>query len=282
MVRNIFREHFDRVTAARTAGADRQDGSHDTAHEAVLRALAVHKINLRGIQSVEAKADYKRKALPDLMPWVAGVLDSGRKSEDPVVSHALVWLLDVGDFARGMDVAEYVLVHGLKMPDEYRRNPATVIADIVADTSLKQLETGKAPDVDVLQQVIEMTEGHDMPDEVRAKLHKAVGLGIMPDPLPTGFGHADAVPALFALKHLQRAFELSATIGVKKPIDRLRAYAEKYRKANPADMAEQNNTTTGASGTGAQPGTEDAGTASGSAGGGSEGTQLPPVMQPVS
>ena len=48
-----------------------------------------------------------------------------------------------------------------------------------------------------------------MPDEVRAKLHKAIGYGL-----------AASDPAK-ALDHLRRALQLFANVGVKKDIERL-------------------------------------------------------------
>jgi hypothetical protein len=54
-----------------------------------------------------------------------------------------------------------------------------------------------------------LTERADMPDIVRAKLHKI-----------TGYVLRDAEQLPEALAHLQRAMQLDRTIGVKKDIER--------------------------------------------------------------
>ncbi|MEP9097980.1 terminase, partial [Enterobacter hormaechei] len=61
-----------------------------------------------------------------------------------------------------------------------------------------------------LLDTIALTERADMPDIVRAKLHKI-----------TGYVLRDANQLPEALAHLQRAIQLERTIGVKKDIEQL-------------------------------------------------------------
>ena len=51
------------------------------------------------------------------MSWVVGAVEGDRGAQDPVVVHALPWLLDIGAYPDAFVVAEYVLRHGLQMPD---------------------------------------------------------------------------------------------------------------------------------------------------------------------
>lgn len=240
-MKNIALEHFHKVSAARSAVADQPNSEHDTAHESVLRALAVHKSRLRLIQSVESKIEYKRTALPDIIPWVTGVLEADRGGQDPVVVHAMTWLMDVGQYEYGLTVGAYVLRHGLQMPDEYKRPPATVIAEIIADDALKAMETGGKVDVHPLCEAIRVTGDHDMHDQVRAKLHKALGLALLPAEMPSTYGDIEAAPVLESLSNLQRAFALFANVGVKKPMERAQRYADEFhkRKAAAQQAAEQ-------------------------------------------
>jgi hypothetical protein len=240
-MKNLALEHFHRVSAARSAPADQVNSDHDTTHESVLRALAVHKSRLRLIQSVESKIEYKRTALPDIIPWVVGVLESDRGGQDPVVVHAMTWLMDVGQYEHGLDVGAYVLRHGLQMPDEYKRPPATVIAEIIADDALKAMETGGKADVRSLREAIRVTGDHDMHDQVRAKLHKALGFALLPAEMPSTYGDIEAEPVLESLSNLQRAFALFANVGVKKPMERAQRYADEHerRKAAAQRVAEE-------------------------------------------
>lgn len=277
-IRNFAREHFERTMAAQMAAEDQGvEREPDTTHEAILRVLATHKARLKSISSIEKKIEYKRTALPDILPWVQGVIAADRGTQDPVVSHALPWLLDVGDYAQAWPVAEYVLRHGLKMPDEYQRPPATVIAEVVADDALKALDTQGKPNVDAINAALALTAGHDMHDQVRAKLHKAAGLAALPPELPSDYTEADARVIVDALAHLNRAFELHTQVGVKKPIDQAKRWVAEYHKRQA--KAGTQNTTESAGSTGAQPGVEVAGPASAKTDDGGNGQPPPPAKE---
>ncbi|HDX1423941.1 TPA: terminase, partial [Escherichia coli] len=69
---------------------------------------------------------------------------------------------------------------------------------------------GESVDIRLLTETLELTATADMPDEVRAKLHKITGLFLR-----------DAGDAAGALAHLQRATQLDCQAGVKKEIERL-------------------------------------------------------------
>lgn len=276
-VRNLARDHFQRVSASRAAPQEVTDTAHDTAHESVLRALAAHKSRLRGIASIEGKIEYKRTAIGDLMPWVQGVIDGDRGGQDPVVAHALPWLLDIGEYDMGLTVGAYVLRHRLIMPDEYKRPPAAVIAEVIADDALKALDTGAKADIDTLRSALALTDGHDMHDQVRAKLHKALGLALLPEKIEGTHTAEEAAPILESCEHLQRAFALFPNVGVKKPMERAKRYAEEHEKREAAAQASAaTNDHDGASGTGdTQPDREIVGAPPAGPSGGDEGSTPP-------
>ncbi|MFD0726955.1 phage terminase small subunit [Lysobacter brunescens] len=282
---NLCRSTFMRKRAARLGvapqGADLAAVEEDTAHEAVLRVLASHKSRLKAISSIEKKIEYKRTALGDIMPWVMGAVEGDRGAQDPVVAHALPWLLDVGAYTDAFVVGEYVLRHGLKMPDEYKRPPATVIAEVVADDALKALDTGAKPLMSAILVAIELTAGHDMHDQVRAKLHKAAGMALLPAELPTSYTDADESPIRESLGHMRRAFELHTQVGVKKPIERAERWLAEYDKRRAAEAAGKPNTTESASSTGAETGQDGAGDASAKSDDGGNGQPPPPAKEPA-
>ncbi|MFW8532629.1 terminase, partial [Klebsiella pneumoniae] len=75
--------------------------------------------------------------------------------------------------------------------------------------------------VSQLLDTLALTAAADMPDEVRAKLHKITGLVLRDNKQP-----ADA------LAHLKRAMQLDCQAGVKKDIERL----ERELKPKPATV----------------------------------------------
>jgi len=206
------RAHVQAHVAAARAAADageRIDISLANGYELMLAQLAEHRRQLKQIQSVERKIEHKRKLLPEYAPYIAGALEANRGGQDDVLVTLLVWHIDCGQLAAAVPLAAYCLEHGLVMPDHYERSLACIVAEEAAELALRQLAAGEAADVGALEAVQGMTADRDMPDEVRAKLCKALGYALR-----------DESPSA-ALQHLQRALTLNGKAGVKKDIERL-------------------------------------------------------------
>jgi hypothetical protein len=215
--------HLQRKQAAQAAGnAPAGATTQGSAFELMQAQLYQHRQQLKAIQSVERKIEAKREFLPLYIPWVRGVLESGQGAQDLVFTSVWVWAMDVGAYDMALAMASYILQHGLTMPDQYQRDPATTLIDEVADASLK----GKVPFVDateVLQQVALLTDARDVPDQARAKLYKALAYAVVER---TSMSEVDykELPldkAQQALPFMHRALELFSGVGVKKDIERL-------------------------------------------------------------
>lgn len=208
------RRHFQKVTAAQAAGAT-PEGQVQTGDQYELHAAALYEARrtLKSIQSVKAKIEKKRELLPEFDSYVAGVLEAGNGAQDDVLMTVLVWRIDVGDMPGALEIAEYAMRHDLKTPDRYKRGTASLIAEEIADQALRMLaeEGADAPAlVKILERAEALTAEHDMHDEIRAKLHKALG-----------YAQRDAGSLEEALEHLRRALQLNERVGVKKDIERL-------------------------------------------------------------
>lgn len=204
-----------RHQAANVASADphaQSEGSN--AYELMLGKLAEDRRRLHAIKSVEQKAKVKAGLLPEYAPWIKGVLESGKGSQDIVLMTIMVWCLDAGVWRGALDIAEYAIPHGLAMPDQYKRDAPTVLAEEIAEQAIKAMELpggAETIDIDALLQVEHLVAGFDMPDEVKAKLHKAIGYAKRV--------HPDPKEKQLALDHLQRALQLHDKVGVKKDIE---------------------------------------------------------------
>lgn len=213
--------HFMRVTAAQasaSAAADDQPLENCTQYDLMLLKLAEDRRRLKEVQSMEAKAELKRKLLPDYAPWVEGAIAAGKGAQDDVLMTAMLWRIDAGDYSGALDIAEYALPYKLVMPDRYQRTTATTLAEEVADAA-KRARDGKQPfDIAILQRCQALTEAEDMHDPVRAKLHKELGL------------LQEAIDPAAALANLSRAKALHDKVGVVKDIERI----EKAIKNNTA------------------------------------------------
>lgn len=205
--------HYLRVSAARVtaAAADAEEPIVATAYEQQLMQLRQDSQALKQIQSVEKKADAKREMLPKYAAWVDGVLSSGRGTQDDVLMTVLVWRIDAGDYAGAIEIAAHAVEHGLKLPEPYTRTTACVVVEEFADMARKARANDGKVDLDSLLAVARITEKEDMPDQVRAKLQKEIGLA-----------QFETAPQR-ALDALKRAIELDQNVGVKKDIERLDA-----------------------------------------------------------
>lgn len=204
--------HFQRVTAARAAAQAAADGPKimaGNAYELMLAQLDTDRRRLKSIQSVERKIDAKREMLPTYEAYVQGVLDAASGVQDDVLMSVLVWRIDVGDLPGAIKIAGYALDHQLALPDQYQRTLGCLLAEEFADGALKAIKTGGTVDVPALQTIASLTQDQDMPDEVRAKLLKAIGLGL------------EATDPAQAHDYLQQALAKHEGVGVKKDMERI-------------------------------------------------------------
>ncbi|MFM0356142.1 phage terminase small subunit [Paraburkholderia nemoris] len=204
--------HYERVSAELAAASAAPGGSlaGASAYELMLAKLATDRRRLKAIQSIERKIDVKRaELLPEYVDYVAGALSGGRGAQDDVLTTVMIWRVDAGDFAGALDIARYALAHRMTLPDQYDRPLATAIAEEFAQAALAAFKLGETFDAGQLAEVMTLTGSADMHDQVRAKLHKALGKALQ---------DADRTAAL---DHLRRALQLDERAGVKQDIARL-------------------------------------------------------------
>ncbi|MEB2546596.1 phage terminase small subunit [Burkholderia gladioli] len=205
------RAHFARTVAARAAAAAEpgQTMAGATPYELMLMKLARDRHALKAVQSNTRKAELKRKMLPEYVDYVAGVLEAGRGAQDDVLVWTMIWRIDVGDYDDALTIARYALSHDLKLPDHFDRTLGTVIAEQFAEAALSAFIEEESFDAGCLVEIDALTTDSDMPDQVRAKLYKALGYALQ-----------ESDPAA-AIGHLRAALKLNERVGVKRDIDRL-------------------------------------------------------------
>ncbi len=222
------RAHRERMLAAlQGAASPEQDRTAANAYELQLMQLAEHRRTLKGIQSIERKIDAKRTMLPTYKPWIDGLLAADRGGQDDVLVTVTLWHLDTGDLAGALPMADYVIRHKLNTPDQYERTAPTLIAEEVADTAIKLQEAGTGPDLFLLINYLRLLQDCDIFDQVRAKLHKAVGRAYLAE------GGKEP-----AAEHYRRALELHDKVGIKKELEVLEREIKKDKEAEQAAKAE--------------------------------------------
>lgn len=214
------RRHMMRVSASQAAQREQAPLRHATAYEQMLVKLADDRRTLKNIRSNERKAEKKRELLPFYAPWVAGVLADGRGAQDDIVMTVMLWRLDAGDIAGALEIAPYALKYGLTT--DHRRTTPYMLVEEVALAALRLRDAGESVDLSWLQTTIDLTDGADVPDMVRARLHKVTGLTLR-----------DAGMNAEALAQFQRAMQLDRNAGVRKEIERLERALKPKAEAAP-------------------------------------------------
>ena len=212
-----------KLAAQQGAANPEQDRAAANQYELQLMQLAEHRRTLKGIQSIERKIDAKRTMLAVYKPWIDGLLAADRGGQDDVMVTIMLWHLDTGDLAGALPMADYVIRHGLNTPDQYERTAPTLIAEEVAETAIKLQEAGNGPTLQLLSSYMNMLADCDIFDQVRAKLHKAVGRACYAEGLKEQ-----------AADHYRRAIELHDKVGIKRELEDL---AREIKKENAAKAA---------------------------------------------
>lgn len=224
------RAHLQRMAAAAAdapelAPAQTSAASHE--HQLLLAQLYEHRKTLKGIQSVERKIEAKVAMVPVYDAYIDGALKregDAVDTADPIIGTLMVWNIDAGRYDRALQIAYHVLCWHIQLPDQYHRDPATLLMDEFSTAALAgKLPEDPAEAARLLLTVIQYTTALDAPDQARAKLHKAMGYVITGkargqepdyDDMPTEVAQA-------AYGHLWRAHDLFGQVGVKKDLERL-------------------------------------------------------------
>lgn len=204
------------------AGAAYATPQERAAAEMSLR-LTHDRRRLKEIRSIDRKIEAKREMLPAYKAWIEGLLAAdagvGDGPSAAVLPTCMIWLIDVGDFEKALDLAEFVLLHDVPMPSHYERDAATAIIEEIAEAALKIQNAKEIFPLEILLRVAELTDHLDIHDEPRAKLMKALGIAMLDQAeyLPAD----DSREALeTTLATLRAAQKLNDRVGVKDRIKR--------------------------------------------------------------
>lgn len=220
-------DHFKRVNAARQAAASVNPQALEadatrTTYERQLLLLDTHQQQLRNLQSMEARAEFKAKLLPEYASYLQGVVEAGASAQDNVLVTLMLWNFDCALIGPALDLAAVALKSDMAMPESHKRSLACVVVEETAELLLggKGAETTDQA-LGYIEQAGAMTEGMDMPDAVRAKLLKAEGRALRSLEFSEEDKGHEAQRDERALAIMKRALQLDKNAGVKKDIEQL-------------------------------------------------------------
>lgn len=227
---SLARRHRERMLAQRgadqVAAGEVRSGPAATEYELMRARLGVDLRRLKEIQSIEKKIELKRELLPEYFEWIAGVIAADSGAHDDILVQCMIWLIDVGDFANALILADYVVRHHLELPERFDRTAGTLIAEEITEAALKAFGQSADFDLAVLERVDGLTHAEDMPDQVRAKLFKARAIhadraASAIDPAADGPAGQRQAGFAGALELYRRAYALDTGVGVKKDMERM-------------------------------------------------------------
>lgn len=251
---SLARQHRERHLAAQTAASPEMEGGlpraprpatltsdpASQAHAQMMLRLTHDLQRLKQIQSIELKIAAKAEMLPEYRPWIDGLLkaaeQTGRGVQDDLLPTIMIWLIDTGQYHEAMPLIDYVLAYDIALPARYERTAPALIVEEIAEAAIRLQGTGGSFPLEILEAVEAPTLASDMHDQIRAKLHKAIGAELATLAETIEPATPEFVPvAERALAALRRAQQLHDRIGVKDRIKRLeKSVTPKTEQAGPA------------------------------------------------
>ena len=220
--------------------ADGTDSGRE--YRLLLIALGEDLRQLQDIQSFARKVEVKRAMMERYLDWLTGALQRAEPVQDDIVFHCMIWAMDISEWPLALDLARLVLRHNMASPRGFNRTPGTIIAELPANNALSTTATVTLPNLLAFR---DLTASEDMPDQVRAKLQKAIGFALKAqadafDPeAESAVAGGQAALIAAATEELTRAVELDQTCGVKPALAQLSRAAkalteEKTKCATPS------------------------------------------------
>ena len=167
-------------------------------------ALAQDLERLSAIDNLGLRQQLKRDELvPKYLDYVQRYRDSGLSFPNPVVMQVLVWLFDTEQFEAGLDLADFAMEQGQPMPERFKRNVQTFVADAVIEWAEAEQKAGRSPEPYVSDLLPRVDDEWQLTEQIPAKYHKLLGIRAL-----------DAKEWADAIAHFERATELHAGVGV--------------------------------------------------------------------
>jgi tetratricopeptide (TPR) repeat protein len=184
-------------------------------------ALNVDLDRLSAIDSRELRQQLKRdELLPKYLDYVQRYLDSKLIFPNPVMMQVLVWLFDTAQFTTGLQLAQVAMAQEQELPERFKRNVQTFVADEVIEWAETEYKAGRTPEPYV-SDLLHLVDGEwQLFERIPARYHKLLGIiGIDLEDWPQ------------AIAHFERAIELYPEIGVGTRLDTARKALKKAELA---------------------------------------------------
>ena len=178
---------------------------------------------LSAIKGLAGRQSLKRdELLPKYQEYVQRYCESGMSFPNRVLVQVMVWLFDTEQFEDGLELADFAMEQGQVMPERFKRDIQTFVADAVVEWAMVEYQANRSPEP-YLSNLLPRVDGEwQLTEQIPAKYHKLIGIRAM-----------EAKAWETALQHFERATDLYPKVGVDTRMDNCRK-ALKKQQAKPA------------------------------------------------
>lgn len=199
----------------------------------LIQALNQDVASLKDLPMTSDRVAHKRDVLlPKWMPTVTDYLNSGSVFVHPVFAWCVVWLFDVGDLDKGLELADIAIAQHQPTPDNFRSTFPAFVADTVMAWAETTAVTGESIEPYFSRTFENVATRWRLHEEITAKWYKFAGLMLLRDdngqPRATAVEDAETLEKAAVL--LATAEKLYKRVGVttmrKQIAARLRSLAK--------------------------------------------------------
>lgn len=176
---------------------------------------------LSAIKGLAGRQSLKRdELLPKYQDYVQRYCESGLNFHNRVLVQVMVWLFDTEQFEDGLELADFAIEQGQVMPERFKRDIQTFVADAVIDWAFAEYNAERSPEP-YLSSMLPLVDGQwELTEQIPSKYHKLIGMRAM-----------EAGELSTALKHLERSTELYPKAGNETRISKCRKALAKQQAA---------------------------------------------------
>ncbi len=164
---------------------------------------------LKDMKSIQDRIAKKAEWLPEYLGYIDGCLAVSPAPQNTTLVHLMIWACDVNDFELAVHIAEYVVLNDMVMPEGYTRSTAEFVTEQCAEVFIDDTDLAIA-NASLIERIINLGDGEQMVDEVRAKIYRALG---------DALNQAQPMEAVSAYKNALRYNPKKA--GCKKDLEQL-------------------------------------------------------------
>jgi len=140
-------------------------------------ALAGDLDRLHQLNSLDQRQQLKRsELLPKYQDYVTRYRESGLNFPNQVLVYVLIWLFDTGEFVAGHELADFAMSQGQELPERFRRDIPTFVADAVIEWAEAEERAGRSPEPYVTDLLPRVDGEWKLFERIPARYHRLLGL----------------------------------------------------------------------------------------------------------